>query len=33
MVREIKEEGVAEYLRKEWEESRWKRMVRFRLGN
>lgn len=29
----IKEEGVPEYLKKGWGESRWKRVVRFRLNN
>lgn len=29
----IKEEGVPEYLRKGWGESRWNRVARFRLGN
>lgn len=29
----MKEEGVSEYLRKGWGESRWKRVSRFRLGN
>jgi len=31
--REIKEEGIPEYLRKGWRESRCRRMIRFRLGN
>lgn len=29
----IKEEGVPEYLRNGWGESRWNRVARFRLGN
>lgn len=29
----IKEEGVPEYLRKGWRESRWKRVTRFRFRN
>jgi len=29
----IKEEGVPEYLKKGWGESRWRRVLRFRLGN
>lgn len=31
--KEIKEEGIPEYLRKGWGESRWRRVMRFRLGN
>jgi len=31
--KEIKEEGVPEYLRKGWGESRWRRVIKFRLGN
>ena len=31
--KEIKGEGIPEYLKKGWEESRWKRIARFRLGN
>lgn len=29
----IKEEGIPEYLKKGWEESRWRRALRFRMGN
>lgn len=29
----IKGEGVPEYLRRDWGESRWRRVARFRLGN
>lgn len=29
----IKEEGLPQYLRKGWGERRWRRVVRFRLGN
>ena len=31
--KQIKEEGIPEYLRKGWTESRWNRVARFRLGN
>jgi len=31
--KEVKEKGIPEYLRKEWEESRWRRVARYRLGN
>lgn len=29
----MKTEEIPAYFKKGWEESRWKRMVRFRLGN
>jgi len=29
----IKKEGVPEYLKKGWTEKRWRRMIRYRLGN
>lgn len=29
----IKEGGISEYLKKNWGESRWRRVIRFRLGN
>lgn len=29
----IKEEGIPEYLKKGWEESRWRRILKFRMGN
>jgi len=29
----IKKEGVPEYLKKGWAEGRWKKMIRYRLGN
>lgn len=29
----MKGEGVLEYLKKGWDESKWKRVIRFRLGN
>lgn len=31
--REVKGEGVPEYLKKGWDESKWRRIIRFRLGN
>ena len=31
--KEVKEEGVLSYLKKGWGESRWKRVVRFRMNN
>lgn len=33
--KEIKVEGIPEYMKKGWEESesRWKRIARYRLGN
>jgi len=31
--KEIKEEGIPEYLKKGWGEKRWRRVARFRLGN
>jgi len=31
--KEVKGEGIPEYLKKEWGESRWSRIARFRLGN
>jgi len=30
---EVKREGISDYLKKSWEESRWKRVARYRLGN
>lgn len=29
----IKKGGIPEYLKKNWRESRWRRVIRFRLGN
>lgn len=29
----MKEKGVSEYLKKEWDESKWSRVIRFKLGN
>lgn len=29
----MKERRVSEYLRKRWGESKWRRVVRYRLGN
>lgn len=29
----VKGKGVPDYLKKEWKEKRWQRIVRFRLGN
>lgn len=29
----MKEEGIPEYLKKEWRESKWQKMAKFRLGN
>lgn len=29
----VRTEGIPEYLRKGWGENRWKRVIRFRLGN
>lgn len=29
----MKEKGVSEYLKKGWDESKWSRVIRFRLGN
>ncbi|XP_067217103.1 LINE-1 retrotransposable element ORF2 protein [Linepithema humile] len=31
--KEVKGEGIPDYLKKGWGESRWKRVARFRLGN
>jgi len=31
--KEVKGEGIPSYLKKGWEESRWKKIVRYRLGN
>jgi len=31
--KEVKGEGIPEYLKKGWGESRWKRVARFRLGS
>jgi len=28
----MKEEGIPGYLKKDWAENRWKRMVKYRLG-
>lgn len=30
---EVKEEGIPAYLKKGWEESKWRRVIRFRLNN
>lgn len=29
----MKEKGVSEYLKKGWDESKWSRVIRFRLKN
>lgn len=29
----MKGEGVPEYLKRGWDESKWRRVIRFRLGN
>jgi len=33
LYKEIKEEGIPEYLKKGWGKKRWRRVTRFRLGN
>lgn len=29
----MKGEGISEYLKKGWDESKWRRVIRFKLGN